>query len=50
MKTTSKKTAPADGEREDGSGVSFSIRWWHGGWAVAVLIAAVVIARVLGFL
>jgi hypothetical protein len=50
MKTTRKKTQLAGGEHEDGAGVSISIRWWQGGWALAVVIAAVVIARVLGFL
>ena len=50
MKTTRKTAEQAGGERDDASGVSISIRWWHGGWALAVVIAAVVIARVLGFL
>lgn len=34
----------------DDAGVSVSIYWRRGGWMLAVLIASIVIARVLGFL
>ena len=35
---------------QEDAGVSVSIYWRRGGWMLAALIAAIVIARVLGFL
>ena len=50
MKTTRNKPERAGADPSDASGISLSIRWWHGGWALAVVIAALVLARIFGFL
>lgn len=50
MKTTRTSPERTEGEPKDASGISVSIRWWHGGWALAIVIAALVLARIFGFL
>ncbi|MBK7875444.1 MAG: hypothetical protein IPJ77_06795 [Planctomycetes bacterium] len=50
MKAARTKDQRADPAQDNASGVSVSIRWRRGGWALAAVIAALVLARVLGFL
>ena len=50
MQTSDKKHA-ADARRpEEDSGVSVSIHWKRGGWALAAVLAALGAARLLGFI
>lgn len=50
VKKTPYERLSAAGERGSESGVSVSIHWRRGGWALAAAIAAIVVGRVLGLL
>lgn len=49
VKKTPYERLSAANERGE-SGVSVSIQWKRGGWALAVAIATIVVCRVLGLL